>query len=59
MDIVNWFTENWKDVTDFVAYGVLLASIAVRFTKTPKDNIFLANVVAFLKLISLYKEPEE
>ncbi len=48
--------DNLKNVVDIVAYAVALASVVVKLTATPKDDLVLAKVVNFLKLLSLNKD---
>jgi hypothetical protein len=56
MEIVLWVQTNWLEIVKVIAYIIAAASVIVKFTPTPKDDAFLAKIVAFLsKWIALNK----
>jgi hypothetical protein len=54
--IIAWFLANGKLFLDIIFYAIAIASIIVKWTKTPKDDTFLAWLINILKKLSLYKE---
>lgn len=56
LNIVSWVKLNFVDITTVIAYVVAIASIIVKLTPTPKDNVVLDKVIAFIsKYIALNK----
>lgn len=54
MEIVNWVQSNWADIAKIIAYIIAGASIIVRLTPTPKDDVILGKIKNFLsKFIAL------
>ena len=54
VDIVAWIQSNWTDVVKVIAYVIAGASVVVKLTPTPKDDIILGKVKTFLsKFIAL------
>lgn len=54
MEIYNWFVANWDEIVALYGALVVVASLAVKFTPTLKDDDFLLKVVKFLsKYIAL------
>jgi hypothetical protein len=50
---------HWTDVLSIIAYIIAIASVIVKLTPDPKDDTVLAKIVAVLKVLSLYKDPEQ
>ena len=59
--MINFITNNWKEIADWLARIVAVASIVVKVTPTLKDDSFLLPIVKFLgRYIALNKySPEE
>ena len=59
--MINFITNNWKEIADCLARIVAVASIVVKVTPTLKDDSFLLPIVKFLgRYIALNKySPEE
>jgi len=57
-DLLSWFKVNWANIAEIYIYIVAVASIVVKITPSTKDDIWLANMVAFIsKYLAL--NPEE
>ena len=46
--MVQWITNNWKDLLDIVAYVCFIASIIVRLTPTLKDDNIVLPVIKWI-----------
>lgn len=53
MNIINWFINNWVEISAAVSGIVVAARIIVKLTPTPKDDNALAFVVNVLKQVGL------
>lgn len=54
--MIEWIFNNWKVLTDIVAYSCLLASIIVKLTPTLKDDNIILPIIKFIgKYIALDK----
>ena len=53
-----WVVANWTSVLAVISGTVTIASIIVKLTPTPADDAFVAKLIAFLKILSLNKEPK-
>lgn len=41
------------DIVDLFCYGVTMASILVKLTPTPKDDVFMAKIMVILDQLAL------
>ena len=52
---MEWILANWDSVLLIISGVISVASVIVKLTPTPKDDVILAKVVSFLKILSLNK----
>jgi hypothetical protein len=48
--------DNWVTIVSVTAYIITGASVIVKLTPSPKDDLFLAKLLKLLKVLSLNKE---
>jgi len=53
---MEWLEANWVNLVAIVGGIVTSASLIVKMTPTQKDDAILAKVIAFLKVVALYKK---
>lgn len=59
MDVINWITAHWTDITTIIAYTVATASIVVKLTPTVKDDQILANIIRILDMLAINTKEEK
>lgn len=52
--MMEWITQNWKDILAIIGGVVTVASIIVKLTPTPKDDTVLAKVIKVLAALGLF-----
>ena len=52
--MIDWIVAHWKDISEFIAAVIGVASIIVRLTPTLKDDNILLPIIKFIgKFIAL------
>ena len=51
--ITTWISANWQEIIAAIGGVVIAARIIVKLTPTPKDDAFLARIIAALKQVGL------
>ncbi len=51
---MNWIQTNGKDILAIIGGIVTVASLIVKLTPTPKDDVVLAKVIKVLAALSLF-----
>lgn len=54
---MQWLIDNWQTIALIVTGTISVASIIVKLTPTQADDAVLAQVVKFLAVIGLNKDP--
>jgi Na+-transporting NADH:ubiquinone oxidoreductase subunit NqrC len=54
---MQWLLDNWQTIALIVTGTISVASIIVKLTPTQKDDAVLAQVIKFLAVIGLNKDP--
>jgi Na+-transporting NADH:ubiquinone oxidoreductase subunit NqrC len=54
---MQWLIDNWQSIALIVTGTVTVASIIVKLTPTQKDDAVLAQIIKFLAVIGLNKDP--
>ena len=52
-DLINWISNNWQNIVAVLGAIVIAARLIVKLTPTPKDDAFLAKIIAALKQLGL------
>ena len=52
--MINWIETNGKDILAIIGAIVTVASMIVKLTPTPKDDVFLTKVINVLAALSLF-----
>jgi hypothetical protein len=50
-----WIQENWEILVGIVTGVVTVASLIVKLTPTPKDDDFIAKIMAIINALALNK----
>lgn len=54
---MQWLIDNWQTIALIVTGTISVASIIVKLTPTQADDAVLAQVIKFLAVIGLNKDP--
>ncbi len=53
MDLINWITQNWVEITAVIGGLVTSASVIVKLTPSTTDDEILAKVISILNALAL------
>ena len=48
VELIGWISANWTEIANIIVYVIAIASIIVKITPTPKDDIFLGKIKQFI-----------